>query len=78
MVRATEDELRWRGGIPGLFEGEHYFRVAATEGGTALDHGERFTGVLGARVARAVRPVVDAAYQREAAALARHVAGATP
>ena len=42
-------ELRWVGhlGVPGIFDGEHYFRVhSAGAGATRFVHGERFTGVL--------------------------------
>ena len=42
-------ELRWVGhlGVPGIFDGEHYFRVdSAGEGATRFVHGERFTGIL--------------------------------
>lgn len=41
--------LRWKGilGLPGLFDGEHYFLLEETEGGkTRFVHGERFTGIL--------------------------------
>lgn len=51
------EELRWRGSlpIPGLFVGEHYFRVEPAPGssgssgaqaGTRFVHGERFSGLL--------------------------------
>ena len=37
-------ELRWRGSlpIPGLFMGEHYFRIlpGASQGSTRLEHGQ--------------------------------------
>ena len=42
-------ELRWVGhlGVPGMFDGEHYFRIEANkDGSTRFVHGERFTGVL--------------------------------
>jgi hypothetical protein len=42
-------ELRWLGhlGIPGLFDGEHYFQVTETQPGRCrLVHGERFSGLL--------------------------------
>jgi hypothetical protein len=42
-------EFRWLGklGIPGLFDGEHYFMVSSNdENGTTLIHGERFKGIL--------------------------------
>lgn len=42
-------ELRWRGSlpVPGLFDGERFFRLDSLEPGRArFTHGERFTGVL--------------------------------
>lgn len=69
MLHVSEDEIRWRGGIPGVFQGEHYFHLHTTEGVAVLDHGEKFTGVIGVPVVRWLRPIVDAAYRREAAAL---------
>jgi hypothetical protein len=41
-------ELRWLGRlfVPGLFDGEHYFKLEAVDGGTRLTHGERFSGIL--------------------------------
>lgn len=42
-------ELRWLGrlGIPGLFDGEHSFRLSPTlAGGTKFYHSERFSGLL--------------------------------
>lgn len=41
-------ELRWLGHllVPGLFDGEHFFRLEKTEAGTRLIHGERFSGIL--------------------------------
>lgn len=40
-------ELRWLGRllVPGLFDGEHYFLLTPTAGGTRLVHGERFRGI---------------------------------
>ncbi len=54
--------LRWRGslGIPGLFDGEHDFALAALpSGGTRFTHGERFSGLFvgffGARMVGATK-----------------------
>ena len=43
----TGRELRWVGGVPGLFRAEHYFILDAS-GGSELTflHGEIFTGAL--------------------------------
>ena len=41
-------ELRWLGRVllPGLFDGEHGFRLEATAGGCRLHHDETFGGIL--------------------------------
>ncbi|MBM3944800.1 MAG: SRPBCC domain-containing protein [SAR202 cluster bacterium] len=50
VVKADANkELRWRGrlGMPGVFDGEHYFMLEEiAPGKTRFVHGERFTGVL--------------------------------
>lgn len=38
--------LAWRGRIPLLFEGNHYFELTPTEGGTRLVHGETMSGLV--------------------------------
>ncbi len=47
--------LRWKGRLlmPGIFDGEHQFRMTPSPGGTALEHEERFTGILPAVMGRA-------------------------
>ncbi len=42
------EELRWKGRLllPGLFDGEHFFRLNGAGGQTRLEHGERFSGLL--------------------------------
>ncbi len=55
-----ERELRWKGRllVPGLFDGEHYFRLEATAAGTRLHHGERFGGLFVALMsAKAFAPI---------------------
>jgi len=46
MVRPSE-ELRWlgRAGVPGIFDGEHYFLLEPAGEGTRLVHGESFSGL---------------------------------
>jgi len=41
-------ELSWRGRVllPGLFDGEHGFRLEAVAGGCRLNHSETFSGLL--------------------------------
>ena len=41
-------ELRWLGRVlmPGLFDGEHGFRIEPTASGCRFHHGETFTGLL--------------------------------
>jgi hypothetical protein len=42
-------ELRWKGKLllPGLFDGEHYFKLEAKPGGGLIFHqGETFSGIL--------------------------------
>lgn len=49
LVVSPARELRWRGRLllPGVFDGEHYFKLEPTPNGTVLvRQGERFTGVL--------------------------------
>ena len=46
-----ERELRWQGGVPGLFHAVHGFALEPVDGGTAVTHDERFRGLL-------VRPVL--------------------
>lgn len=48
LAATPEVELRWRGRLlmPGLFDGEHLFRLSPADGGCRLDHSEVFTGLL--------------------------------
>ena len=41
-------ELRWKGKLwmPGLFDGEHYFRIEPKSGGVLFAQGEVFSGLL--------------------------------
>jgi hypothetical protein len=54
----NERELRWFGRLllPGLFDGEHIFRIEAlADGRTRFTQAERFTGIL----VRAFRTTLD-------------------
>ena len=71
-------ELRWRGHLlfPGLFDGEHFFRLeAVSETRTRFVQGENFSGVLvrfsGRTITRAARGFVymNQALKRRAEAL---------
>jgi hypothetical protein len=48
LVAEPASELRWLGRVlmPGLFDGEHGFRLEPTAGGCRLHHGETFSGLL--------------------------------
>jgi len=50
-------EFRWKGklGIPGIFDGEHYFQLISQENNrTKLIHGEQFSGILVALMGKAL------------------------
>jgi hypothetical protein len=49
LAAETTQELRWLGRflLPGIFDGEHYFKLEALQPGRSrLVHGERFSGLL--------------------------------
>lgn len=48
LTVSPQRELRWLGRLflPRLFDGEHYFLLEDSDGGTRLVHGEKFHGVL--------------------------------
>ncbi|MGY1736207.1 SRPBCC family protein [Geodermatophilus sp. SYSU D00684] len=54
---APARELRWLGrlGVPGLFDGEHAFRLEPAGAGTRLVQEETFRGVLVPLLARSLR-----------------------
>ena len=71
-----EHELRWLGrlGLPGLFDGEHTFRLEATaDGGTHFVQEERFTGVLVPLVWRSLREPTRGGFEAMNEALAERV-----
>jgi hypothetical protein len=56
LVCEQGKEFRWRGRVlvPGLFDGEHHFRLSSSDGhSTMFLHGEEFTGLLVPVVMRA-------------------------
>lgn len=47
----SAQQFKWRGTVPLLFYGDHFFRFEAsktTPGGTTFSHGEEFKGILAA------------------------------
>jgi hypothetical protein len=56
-----ERELRWKGKVlvPGLFDGEHYFRLAPTGPGTRFTQGEKFSGLLVPLMGSALGPTEE-------------------
>ena len=49
LTATDQQELRWLGrlGFPGLFDGQHYFQLAALSNGyTRFTQGEQFSGIL--------------------------------
>jgi hypothetical protein len=48
LVADPARALRWRGKllVPGLFDGEHYFKLEAAGEGCHFVHGEQFSGLL--------------------------------
>ena len=86
LLRFDPDrELRWRGHLlfPGLFDGEHFFRLEEIETNrTRFVQGENFTGILlrfsGRTITRAARGFVymnEALKRRAEAERGRHAAG---
>lgn len=70
-------ELRWKGRliVPGLFDGEHFFRLEPNTGGTRLIHGEIFSGLLPALMSPASFNPIEAGFQAMNEALARRALG---
>lgn len=66
--------LAWRGSVPLLFTGRHWFALDDAPGGTRLRHGEEMSGLIpligGARMAASYRP----GYERFNAAFAARLA----
>lgn len=65
-------EFRWLGHLilPGLFDGEHYFRLEPLPNGhTRLVHGEHFRGLLAGLVLRFIGAQTRAGFERMNGAL---------
>ena len=69
-------ELAWIGTVPLLFSGEHYWSLRPADGGTLLEHGERFDRLIpriwGKRKLESFKP----AYERLNLALVERVRAA--
>ena len=48
LIVEPREEFRWKGIllVPGIFDGEHFFKLEPRNGGTRLVHGESFSGLL--------------------------------
>jgi hypothetical protein len=48
LLADENKELRWLGRLllPGIFDGEHFFRIEETENGSRLTNDENFRGIL--------------------------------
>lgn len=58
------EELAWKGGVPGVMEGRHGFRLEPTARGTRLVHTEVFAGVLAPALVRLLRGQLGKGYKR--------------
>jgi hypothetical protein len=47
LIVDPNTQLRWLGSLPGLFSGEHYWKLTdRSDGGTDLEQGEVFRGIM--------------------------------
>ena len=75
LAAEPDRELRWKGRlvVPGLFDGEHSFRIEPIDGQRSrFVHGERFTGIL-VGFFKGVLPKTEAGFEEMNAALKRVV-----
>ena len=81
LVAEEPAELRWQGRlfVPGLYDGEHWFELAALDEGrrTQLTHAETFRGVLVGFINRRIGKEGEAAFEEMNAALKERVEGGT-
>lgn len=70
-VRENE-ELAWKGGLPGVVSARHGFRLEAIERGTRLFHTETFNGALAPVLGLVARRTLMAGYRGLNRGLRRH------
>jgi hypothetical protein len=77
LVADEARELRWKGRLllPGLFDGEHLFRLEPNGTGTRLHHGERFSGLFVAMTGRASFAQIERGFHAMNEALKRRAEG---
>ena len=78
LAAEPERELRWKGRlvVPGLFDGEHTFRIEPIDGQRSrFVHGERFTGIL-VGVVKGILGKTEAGFEQMNAALKQRVEAA--
>ena len=78
LAAEPDRELRWKGRlvIPGLFDGEHTFRIEPIDGQRSrFVHGERFTGILVGFV-KGILAKTEAGFEQMNAALKQRVEAA--
>lgn len=72
-------ELRWKGQllVPGLFDGEHYFKIGESKTGRVLfTHGETFSGLLASMVFRGeMKQATEAGFEQMNRALKARAQG---
>ena len=59
-----QQELAWKGGVPGVMEGRHGFRLEPSGEGTRLVHTEAFVGVLAPPLVRLLHGQLGKGYRR--------------
>ena len=75
LAAEPDRELRWKGRlvVPGLFDGEHTFRIEPIDGQRSrFVHGERFTGILVGFV-KGILGKTEAGFEQMNAALKQRV-----
>ncbi len=80
LVAEPERELRWKGRlmVPGLFDGEHSFRIEPVAGGVRFHHAERFTGLLPPLMPAASFDAIRAGFEAMNGALKRRAEAGQP